>query len=590
MGYMDFMDAVSDDIWEEKPVNLETFVYSKDFLNHPKLSEIQFDIAERMSQILKKDTLIDLWGELEGNRLWGMTKMDLVLILAKGSGKNTITQIAFMYIVYLLLCMKSPQKYYNRPLQDNIDLVNMATSSRQAVNGFFNKITAMFNSCNWFTGKFRERTNDLRFDKRVTLHSLHSSPEGAEALNIMAACLDEVDSPEIDGQEMYDYISATVTSRYEDIGKVAMLSFPRSKDGFIMKFFDDVVGDQKEITHHQHTYKLNNELEDGVEGNEFTIHWTEEIATGYKLDNTYCAKYPAYKVNPTKTLETYKNAVYKNEEEALMRFFAQPPDAANGAFFKNHEKLDRVFSHENGYSHEMEEIIYQEEVGKEYFIHVDLSRVADRTVVAMSHIVDWQVYSDNLISSGDPVPNVKTDLFRVWEPTKSDPVDHGEVAKFIVELAKKFNVHTVSFDSWGIHGMIEYLTKVGINAVKQSLARPEYQEFAILVGEERLEGPYDERLLKELKGLVLLQNGKVDHPTIKSFNDITEAVCGSTVMAVRNSIADSNLKVVSLGTIRRDQSLTQAKQHAKVQGQMPGELSEWIRQLDALNSKSNPNN
>lgn len=588
MGFMDFMDAVSDDIWEEKPVNLETFVYDKKFLDHPRLSDIQFDIAERMSQILKKDTLIDLWGEAEGNRLWSMTKMDLVLILAKGSGKNTITQIAFMYIVYLLLCMKSPQKYYNRPLQDNIDLVNMATSSRQAVNGFFNKITAMFNSCNWFNGKFRERTNDLRFNKSITLHSLHSSPEGAEALNIMAACLDEVDSPEIDGQEMYDYIAATVTSRYEDIGKVAMLSFPRSKDGFIMKFFDDVVK-EKEITHHQHTYKLNNDLEDGVEGNEFTIHWTEEIATGYKLDNTYCAKYPAYKVNPTKTLETYKSAVYKNEEEALMRFFAQPPDSANGAFFKNHEKLERVFSHENGYSHDKEEVMYQEEPGKEYFIHVDLSRVADRTVVAMSHIVDWQIYSDNLISSGDPVPNVKTDLFRVWEPTKSDPVDHGEVAKFIVELAKKFNVHTVSFDSWGIHGMIEYLTKVGINAVKQSLARPEYQEFAILVGEERLEAPYDERLLTELKGLVLLPTGKVDHPTIKSFNDITEAVCGSSVMAVRNSIADSNLKVVSLGTIRRDQSLTQAKQHAKVQGQMPGELSDWIRQLDALNSKSKPN-
>ena len=588
MGYLDFMDAVSDDIWEEKPVNLETFVYDKKYLNHPRLSEIQFDIAERMSQILKKDTLIDLWGEAEGNRLWSMTKMDLVLILAKGSGKNTITQIAFMYIVYLLLCMKSPQKYYNRPLQDNIDLVNMATSSRQAVNGFFNKIVAMFNSCNWFNGKFRERTNDLRFNKSITLHSLHSSPEGAEALNIMAACLDEIDSPEINGQEMYDYIAATVTSRYEDIGKVAMLSFPRSKDGFIMTFFDEVVK-EKEITHHEHTYKLNNDLEDGVEGNEFTIHWTEEVATGYKLDNTYCAKYPAYKVNPTKTLETYKSALYKNEEEALMRFFAQPPDAANGAFFKNHEKLERVFSHENGYSHDMEEVTYQEEPGKEYFIHVDLSRVADRTVVAMSHIVDWQIYSDNLISSGDPVPNVKTDLFRVWEPTKSDPVDHGEVAKFIVELAKKFNVHTVSFDSWGIHGMIEYLTKVGINAVKQSLARPEYQEFAILVGEERLEAPYDERLLTELKGLVLLPTGKVDHPTIKSFNDITEAVCGSTVMAVRNSIADSNLKVVSLGTIRRDQNLTQAKQHAKVQEQMPGELSDWIRQLDALNSKSKPN-
>ena len=62
----------------------------------------------------------------------------------------------------------------------------MATSARQATNGFFNKILATVKRVDWFAGKFHPRAIDISFDKHITLHSLHSQPEAAEALNIMA--------------------------------------------------------------------------------------------------------------------------------------------------------------------------------------------------------------------------------------------------------------------------------------------------------------------------------------------------------------------------------------------------------------------
>lgn len=509
-------------------------------------------------------------------------------LVSHNSGKNSMAQIIFTYVIYQLLCLKDPAVYLGKISGDNLDLVNMSLNARSASNTFFKTFVNRIKSIHWFDGKYNDRSTDILFDKGVNMHSLNSEHSSAEGMNVFYFLQDEPGGETLErATEMNQALSATIASRFAKTGRGLAISFARSKTDFMMTRWDDAVL-EKESEDFSHTFKLNNNLEDGTEGNEFTIHWTEETATGYKYDNFYAVKLPTWRVNPTVSIEDFKMDFYHNEEDALMRFAAMPPSGDSNAFFKNHDKLERVFNGDNGYDHDKKEVIIPPDSSNEYFIHVDLSRYHDRTVVAMSHITEWQVYEDNLMSTDEPKPKLKTDLFRVWEPTKSDPVNHGEVAEFIVNLCKKFNVHTVSFDSWGIHGMIDYLTEVGINAVKQSLARPEYQELAMLVGEERLKAPYDERLLKELKGLII-KNGKVDHPTANTYNDITEAICGSTVMAVRNSIADSNLKVVSLGTIRRDQSLTQAKQHAKVQGQMPGELSDWIRQLDALNSKSKPN-
>ena len=42
MSYSDFLDAISEDgIFEEKPVDLKTFLYGNDFLKMPPLSKIQ---------------------------------------------------------------------------------------------------------------------------------------------------------------------------------------------------------------------------------------------------------------------------------------------------------------------------------------------------------------------------------------------------------------------------------------------------------------------------------------------------------------------------------------------------------------------
>lgn len=590
MSYSEFLDVLdpSSNVWDEQPVPLEEFIYSEEFLNHPPLSEIQMDITHSMSQILRKETLDELYDEKTANHLWSITKKDLFLLLSKGSGKNTITQIAFLYIIYQLLCMRSPQEYYGKPLDDNIDIVNMATNARQAVNGFFNKFKAMVKSCQWFNGKWQERTNDLRFDKFVTLHSLHSRPESAEALNIIACCLDEIDSPDLDGEEMFNYLSGTVTSRYPLLGKVACLSFARSADGFIMTRYNDSVA-EKIVHEYNHTYKLNNDLPDGIEENEFTIRWTEDEVISYKYDNVLALKYPAYRVNPMMELENYKMPCYQNFDDAMMRFFAVAPNAENDAFFKNHPKLEAAMSNHNGWNKHTQEIEIPNEYTHQYYVHVDLAKKIDRAAIAMGH-VDRYVAIDLGAQQLSPSPVVKIDLLRYWAPTQTQEVDFAEIRDFIIELNKRFNIRKVTFDQWGAHQMVEHLIAAGVNAEKLSLSIPEYTELRLTIGEQRLEGPEDDELMKEMKNLIVNNVGKVDHKP-GYHNDLTEALCGATVHCVRSATGMAEVEVLTMADLNEKMRASEhyhdalASERYSAGRKMPGEMQSFIDQLYALNGE-----
>ena len=56
--FNDFLEALEDNVFEERPVDAKTFVESANFLGQPALSEIQYSIVEAMSQIYKKEEAI----------------------------------------------------------------------------------------------------------------------------------------------------------------------------------------------------------------------------------------------------------------------------------------------------------------------------------------------------------------------------------------------------------------------------------------------------------------------------------------------------------------------------------------------------
>jgi len=176
--FNDFFEALQDTHFEEIPVDAKTFVESIDYLGQPPLSEIQYDIVEAMSQIYKKEDLLALLGSVEGEKYYDKyTKNEIILQLGKGSGKDFTSTVACCYIVYKLLCLKDPARYFGKPTGDAIDIINVAINAQQAKNVFFKGFKTKIEKSPWFAGKFNAKADSIEFDKSITVYSGHSERE-----------------------------------------------------------------------------------------------------------------------------------------------------------------------------------------------------------------------------------------------------------------------------------------------------------------------------------------------------------------------------------------------------------------------------
>ena len=161
LNFDDLIDILDGEEFDERPVDLRTFVTSPDYLGLPELSEYQYTLIEKSSQVYKESTLIKLFGEEEGSRMFKQTANEVVAQLGKGSGKDYCSTISVAYIVYLLLCLKDPATYYGKPPGDSIDIINIAINSQQATNVFFKGFKSRIDKSPWFVGKYYSKASHM---------------------------------------------------------------------------------------------------------------------------------------------------------------------------------------------------------------------------------------------------------------------------------------------------------------------------------------------------------------------------------------------------------------------------------------------
>lgn len=534
-------DLINESDFEERPVSIETFVQSEDYLNFGVLSENQYHMIKAATQIYRKDTLIDLYGEEEGLKRWKQTYDEVIYQLGKGSGKDLSSTIACAYVVYLLLCLKNPAKYYGKPDGDNIDILNIAINATQANNVFFKNFVIRIEKSPWFEGKWTKKGGEISFDKNITVYSGHSEREGWEGYNLIFVVLDEISGFALDsntGNQQANTASATykmyrasVNSRFPKLGKLALLSFPRFKGDFITQRYNQVVA-QKDVIKRTHTFKLNDDLPDGAAGNEFTIEWDEDHIISYTRPGVYALKRPTWEVNPLRSIEDFKIDFFDDVTDALGRYACMPPEAID-AFFKDRQKVESAFISINGVDEDGRfRDDFQPDPDTLYFVHVDLAKKHDHCAVGLAHVSGWRQRRLGNSTEGEILPVVKVDAIRWWTPTTDKNVDFDEVQDYIVSLQQRgFNLKLVTFDRWRSDDMILFLNKIGIKSEVLSVAKRHYSDFAMVLHGDRLEGPDIKLLRDELLELRIMPNDKVDHPR-KGSKDLADAVCGAIYNAV----------------------------------------------------------
>lgn len=548
----DFIEILADSPFEENPVDAKTFVESPDYLGQPPLSKIQYDVVEAMSQIYKKEDLQKLMGETEGARYYSKyTKNEVILQLGKGSGKDFTSTVAVAYVVYKLLCLKDPARYYGKPSGDAIDIINIAINAAQAKNVFFKGFKTKIEKSPWFGGKYYSKMDSIEFDKSITVYSGHSERESHEGLNLFIAVLDEISgfATEVGSgndqgktaDNIYKAFRGTVDSRFPDLGKVVLLSFPRYPGDFISTKYEDAIL-EKEIIQKSHKFILNPDLPEDQEGNSFEISWDEEHIISYKYPGIFALKRPTWEVNPTRKIEDFKLAFYTDLGDAMMRFLCVPTYASD-AFFKQRDKVQNAMTIRNPLDNFRRfDPSFKPDPEKTYFIHADLAQKHDKCAVAIAHVEKW--VNIQVIKDYEQIaPIVVVDAVAWWEPRVEGPVDLSEVKQWIQNLRRiGFNIGRVSFDRWQSFDIQNELKAVGMRTETVSVAKKHYEDMAMLLYEERLIMPAIDLLFEELTELKIMNNNRVDHPRKKS-KDLADAVCGAVFGAISHTSRNTETEI-----------------------------------------------
>lgn len=472
MDVEEYRRLLLDELFDERPVDLLTFIEHKDFLHTSHLSEIQFNAVKNSTQIYFPD-LVERAG-LELVKHYTET----VLLWGKGSGKDFVSGVMIARIVYLLDCLTNPQLYLGKAEVSAIDTINMAFSSQQAQANFFEPFSALVTEADCFDGRVRKKRDFLTIpDKRIRAFSGHSFGGAVEGKNLIAGVLDEiaefktqkemellgrrsVRAPKYSAEALYDVIRSSVDSRFPT-GKVILLSYPRYKGDYIMTKYDQAVKDP----------------------------------------NAYASKGASWVVNPSISKESLEIDRRRNPERWEGKYNVNP-SASEDAFFKNQDAITKCFPEIT----EEQSSIYDDLAPRfknwyrcnHHFLcsmHVDLSKSKCRAGIAMVHqsgIFRNPVYSNDIGGyMEEELPLVTVDFITSFEAAMGGEIDFEKVREFIKDVRKRgFKVGVISFDGYQSVDMTQHLTKAGFHVIYRSVDKTTkaYDDLKTMIYEGRLQG------------------------------------------------------------------------------------------------------
>ena len=458
-------------------------------------------------------------GQTEGEEYYNKyTDNEVICMLGKGSGKDHCSRISIAYTAYLLHCLRDPLSYYGKANGVYIDLLNLAVNAQQAQRVFFEPLKNLLLSSPYFNSVgFEPRVSEIFFFSRpVRCFSGHSESEGWEGYEVMTVVLDEISAFKTDAElrgetrskgsasAIYNMSKLSVMSRFPEVGKVILLSFPRYKGDFIQQRYF------------------------GAQSKEEPKTWFIKAAT--------------WEVNPTIKREQLESEYIRNPIEARARFECEPPNMED-AYFRDPDRVRKAFMYGSSPIDEdgQFEKWFNNSDGHTRFIHIDLGLKRDRSALSMVHSPGFKEIKTGMGVETLPVVNV--DLVYSWEASPGQEINFGQVRQMIIDLCRRFEVGLVTFDRWQSVEMIQSLRAHGINADFHSVKKTDYDTLMTTIYDGRLRGYWNELLVEEeLLKLRLFSNNKIDHPNSGS-KDLADALTGSVYNCIQNISMNQEINI-----------------------------------------------
>jgi hypothetical protein len=590
----DFENLLKADDLAEEPMPIQKFVTDRHYLGLEfALSDIQLEIARHTTQVFKPETLERLSGT---EFLDGMTPEEyykkytvneVICQVGKGAGKDHTSRISMAYLAYIMHCLRDPLKYYGKASGVYVDLVNLAVNAKQAQQVFFDPLKNILLRSPWANEVgFEPRVQEIFwFDRPVRMFSGHSEAEGWEGYEVMVVILDEISAFKTDvelkgdlrnkgsASVIYEMARASITSRFPDVGKVVLLSFPRFKNDFIQQRYKSVIDDLHEQGVEVTEEKWGNK---GVERERKT--WALKAAT--------------WDVNPTRKREEFDDEFRRDPVMAKARYMCEPPEMED-AYFRDVDAVRSAFMVKanpvDDEGHYKEWFKGNDEHPR--YIHIDLGLKRDRAALGMVHCPGLKEIKTN--NGVERLPIVEMDFLQSWKAEPYSEIPFSEIRNTVVDLARRFPVAMVTFDQWQSADMIQSLRSTGINAELHTVKKTDYDTLSTSIYDKRFRGYWNELLVEEeLLKLKLISNTKVDHPSTGS-KDLADAIAGSTYMCLKELSMDIEIEIEVLQTVDYDELTTESidmvqryngsSKHAmNVNKEMPKDVHEWLASLEML--------
>lgn len=531
----DSVFKIDNEVWAEDPISFRDFVISKEHMNFVPLSE-------------RQEAPFDFLFGNDPKKIFDNGNTTAVLCWGKGSGKDTITALLMCYTVYVLLCLRSPQKFLNLPEGEAIDLLNVAVNAQQASGVFFEKFKQRLIRWQWlrdkypvkFSGSFlgQARIDDVLntvtitqnaaiFPNNIRAISGHSGANSQEGKNILFFVCDEIagfdETPITNkGITIFNMMKSSAISRFGNRYKGVALSFSRYEGDAILRLYDQ---------------------------GQSELHWFCDKACTWEVKPAHCFKdYPQkyFEYEGHKIPLEYQSEFKADPENAKTKYMCMP-SAISSVFIEKPEKVracidvnrlpivslqdydqgNYIKKAINGYNISRNDI--------EYLVTIDLGLRSDSAALSIFHT-----------ESTETGLKAIQDLMTGWipDPEKHLEVSMDDIKEFLKEISKHIRINKVLFDQWNSALLIEQLNKLNIPSEEYRLNFADYKHAKEMLYAGRVSLQPNERLQEEFRRLILTRSKRVDHPS-DFHNDFCDTVVGAIKVLLTKRAVNNNINMMS---------------------------------------------
>lgn len=444
---------------------------------------------------------------------------ELNLACGRRSSKTLLASIICAYEAYKLIQIGDPYIYYNIPYDEEMAIINVANSQKQA-GRLFSQIKARIRNAPFFRGRVQgrgESASELRLYTNQDLEKLksqkinvavegsivlvcgHSNPDTLRGYSSPCIIFDELqyytEHPIVSGSDFYNTLIPSITKfTTKGDGRLIEISTTGSPSGIFYSIhkqgqsletkFDEILG------FHLATWDINDDL-------------------------------------------PYNSAFLKLQREKDPESF----DIEYGARWSATGLVSKYFPEEKVKRCIKGSVTIQETPipGAQYFMHIDPAAKRNNYAVV---IVQKKRYINN---RGEKRSKIILARHYLWTPSPGVGLDLVKLDDEALKIARLYRPISITYDTWNSVHSVDYLVKHGFHAKSIPFGKYNkqyyYQNLLDLMEREELELYADERVVGELlnlkfkttaKGITITPDYQEDIDT----DDLADCLAGASWMAV----------------------------------------------------------